>query len=85
MPKLGMFLTSAQYFLACLSVDLLQRITARCGIVMSLVQQVVVPRVSCLPQQVLFIRFLSEASISQVLDVLLFDLPLELSEAAREL
>ena len=52
---------------------------------MGLVQQVVIPRVPGLPQQVFLVSLLPEASVSQVLYVLLLDLPLELPEAAGEL
>ena len=51
---------------------------------MSLVQQVAVPRVSSLPQQVLLIGSLSEASISESLDIMVLHLLLQLPQAPGE-
>ena len=58
-------------------VQLLQRVTAGGGIVVSLVQQVVVTGVSGLPQQVLSVSSLTETRITQPLDVNIFNFPLQ--------
>ena len=52
---------------------------------MCLVKEVVISRISRLPQQVLLVSLLSKARIPKMLDVLLLNPSLELPEAASEL
>lgn len=49
---------------------------------MSLVQQIAVPRVSCLPQQILLVGSLPEAGVSEPLDIMVLNLLLQLPQAA---